>query len=263
MTFIRRSRVGESTTTTGTGNYTAAGALTDLRAFSAVCANGDVFPAVVTMGAEFEEGWYTWQTGGTIVRTLITDSSNAGAAVNWSAGTKEIRLAEGATNEKIITAALAVAYTNSTTTGTEVTGLSVPVIAGAYHVRYDLLVRSAATTTGVSFGVNYTGTVSDMSCELHYPGTGTTASTGIADDASAGATDQLIDSFVTRTESTTAPNLGPLTGVATANVTHRMTLEWDVVVSDSGDLELWVASEVAASQITLQPGSNVKVTKLY
>jgi hypothetical protein len=262
VSFIRANIAKETTTTTGTGNYTLLGAVTDFIALSAVCVNGDYFPGIVRMGAQYEEGYYQWTTGGVIVRVLITRSSNGNAAVNWGAGTKYLSIAEGVDNDVLRTRALASAYTNSTTTGTNVSGLDVSVIPGTYHVRYNLLVRSAAAATGMSYGVNYTGTVTDMSCELRYPSTGTTASTGIADDASAGAVDQLIDSFVTRTESTTVPNLGPLTGVATLNVTHRMTLEWDVVVSDSGDLELWAASEVAASQITLQIGSNVKVLKV-
>lgn len=265
MAYIREGIVKETSTTTGTGNYTRAGAASaEFRAFSAVCATGDVFSMVVREAGStnYEEGFYTYQSDGTIARTVITDSSNAGAAVNWGAGTRYLSMGEGSTNEKIRTLALAADYTNSTTTGTEVTGLSMTVPAGVYRAEYRLLVRSAATTTGFSFGGNYTGTETSFVMQLYYPSTGTTASTGIADDASAGATDQLMDSFVTRTASTTAPNLGPLTGVATANQDHFIYVDAIWVVSDSGDIELWCASEVAASQVTIKAGSSVTITKV-
>lgn len=156
--------------------------------------------------------------------------------------------------------ALAADYTNNSTTGTAVANLTQALTAGTYRFSYWLILRSAATTTGASFGINYTGTHGALVAMFSYPGTGTSASTGIIDDDSAGATDQLVEQFVTRTKSTTAPDLGPLTGVQTANVDLFVLVEGVIVVTGSGNLELWAASEVAASEIRVQTGSNLIIT---
>ena len=93
------NRVLETSTTTGTGTYTLAGAVTGYRPASAVCANGatayyyseDVNANGVPLGG-WETGIGTWSTGGTLARTTIHESSNANAAVNWAAGTRRISL---------------------------------------------------------------------------------------------------------------------------------------------------------------------------
>lgn len=99
MAEIVADRVCETSTTTGSGSYTLAGAVTGFRAFSAVCANGDTvrcFVESVDVNAvpngDWEIGTYTWGTGGTLARTSVEASSNAGAAVNWAAGTRRIGL---------------------------------------------------------------------------------------------------------------------------------------------------------------------------
>lgn len=99
MAKIIADRVLETSTTTGTGAYALAGAVTGYRAAAAVCANGDTFDyyaeAVSDSGVptgDWETGLGTWGTGGTLTRTTIHASSNAGAAVNWAAGSKRIAL---------------------------------------------------------------------------------------------------------------------------------------------------------------------------
>ncbi len=99
-----KDRVLETSTTTGTGTYTLAGAVTGYQAASAVCANNDtayyyaedVDANGVTLGG-WETGLGTWATGGTLARTTINTSSNANAAVSWAAGTRRISLALTAT----------------------------------------------------------------------------------------------------------------------------------------------------------------------
>jgi hypothetical protein len=94
MTFIIADRVRETTTTTGTGNIALAGAATGYRAFSSVCANNDTVAYTIAgqSGSEWETGLGTWQTGNTLVRTTVIASSNANAAVSFSAGTKDVFL---------------------------------------------------------------------------------------------------------------------------------------------------------------------------
>lgn len=92
MTWIVADRVKETTTTTGTGDVTLAGAVSQYRAFSDVCANGDEVPYVIVgqAGTEWEAGIGRWNTGGTLTRVRVRASSNAGALVNFSAGTKDV-----------------------------------------------------------------------------------------------------------------------------------------------------------------------------
>lgn len=154
--------------------------------------------------------------------------------------------------------ALGTDYTNSSTTGTEITGIgpmTVPA-AGTYKLSCFLIAQSAATGTGVQFGVNYTGTVTEMANALVFPDSGSAASVGTADGTVTGAGNELIVAHGSSlTESTTAPNLSVITGVITANENFWLTIDSLMTVSDTGDIELWGASEVASSQITVQSGS--------
>jgi hypothetical protein len=84
--------VKETTATTGVGPVTLAGASAGYRPFSDVCVNGDTFAYSIrrqTPG-EWETGIGTWGTGGIVTRTTVIRSSNANAAVNFSAGIKDI-----------------------------------------------------------------------------------------------------------------------------------------------------------------------------
>lgn len=94
MTFILADRVKETSTTTGTGTYTLAGAVSNFLAFSARMANNDTcyYHAIDSGGSGWEVGIGTWATGGTLARTTILASSNSDAAVNWGAGTRNISI---------------------------------------------------------------------------------------------------------------------------------------------------------------------------
>jgi hypothetical protein len=90
MAFVVKDRVKETTTTTGTGTITLAGAVTGFQAFS-VIGDGNVTYYTIAGGAEFEVGIGTYTLSGTTLsRTTILESSNAGSAVNFSAGTKDV-----------------------------------------------------------------------------------------------------------------------------------------------------------------------------
>jgi len=93
VAFVDADRVRETTTTTGTGNLTLAGAVTGARTFSSVMTNADVCHYVITGSSEWEVGLGTYNTGNTLSRTQVFSSSNAGAAVNLSAGTKQVFIA--------------------------------------------------------------------------------------------------------------------------------------------------------------------------
>jgi hypothetical protein len=101
MALIWRDRVAEVSTSTGTGNFTLAGALTSYRTFSSVCATNDTLYYVITAVGNGGEPTGDWETGlgtysasNTLTRTTVLDSSNAGAAVNFGAGTKRVTLSQ-------------------------------------------------------------------------------------------------------------------------------------------------------------------------
>ena len=86
-------RVRETTTTSGTGDITLAGAQTGYRTFSSVLTNGQTFYYVIADqgDANWEIGLGTYHSSGnTFTRTTVLASSNAGAAVNFTSATKDV-----------------------------------------------------------------------------------------------------------------------------------------------------------------------------
>jgi hypothetical protein len=89
-------RVKETTTTSGTGAITLAGAMTGFQPFSAVCSVGDTcyyaLQGVNTSGVptgDWEVGLGAYSAASTLTRTTVLASSNGGAAVNLS-GTHQV-----------------------------------------------------------------------------------------------------------------------------------------------------------------------------
>ena len=96
MALVLKDRVKETTTTTGTGTYTLAGAVTGFEAFSSV-GDGNTTYYACTDGTDFEVGIGTYTASGTtLARTTILQSSNSDSAVSWSSGTKTIFCAQPA-----------------------------------------------------------------------------------------------------------------------------------------------------------------------
>jgi hypothetical protein len=90
MALVVADRVQETTTTTGTGTYTLAGAKDGFQSFAAV-GNGNTTYYACTDGTDYEVGIGTYTLSGTtLARTTIIESSNSDAAVNWGAGSKDI-----------------------------------------------------------------------------------------------------------------------------------------------------------------------------
>ncbi len=90
MALVLKDRVKETTTTTGTGTYTLAGAVTGFEAFS-VIGNSNTTFYCCTDGSDFEIGVGTYTSSGTtLARTTILQSSNSDSAVSWSSGTRTI-----------------------------------------------------------------------------------------------------------------------------------------------------------------------------
>src|SRR5215510_15912077 len=85
--------VKETTTTTGSGTLTLAGAATGFRDFSVVGNGGQRFFFIAHQSAnEWEVSRGVWNTGGTLTRAEVLASSNSGSLVSFSAGTKDVAL---------------------------------------------------------------------------------------------------------------------------------------------------------------------------
>lgn len=90
MALVLKDRVQETTTTTGTGTITLAGAVTGFQSFS-VIGNGNTTYYTISGGSEWEVGIGTYTSSGTTLsRDTILESSNSGSAVNFSAGSKAV-----------------------------------------------------------------------------------------------------------------------------------------------------------------------------
>lgn len=92
MAIVINDRVWETTTTTGTGDLSLAGAVAGYVTFAAgIGANNETFYVIDNESGEWEVGIGTLDGAGTtLTRTTVLNSSNAGSAVNLSAGTKQV-----------------------------------------------------------------------------------------------------------------------------------------------------------------------------
>jgi len=90
VALVLADRVKETSTTTGTGTYTLAGAVTGFESFGSI-GNGNTTYYACTLGSDFEVGIGTYTASGTtLARTTILQSSNSDNAVNWGSGTKTL-----------------------------------------------------------------------------------------------------------------------------------------------------------------------------
>lgn len=90
---ITADRVHETTTTTGTGSITLAGAVSQFETFQANFSVGqsNIMYCIVNQSAnEYEVGLGTLTASTTLSRDVVETSSNSNALVNFSAGTKDV-----------------------------------------------------------------------------------------------------------------------------------------------------------------------------
>lgn len=130
---VLADRVRETTTTTGTGTLTLDGAQSGYQSFVAAFGTSASVYYVISGGTDWEVGIGTTGTG-TLSRDTILRSSNAGAAVNWGAGTKDVFCAYVA--DRAVTTSDSATLTNKTISGASNTLSNIP--------------NSATTATDVS-----------------------------------------------------------------------------------------------------------------
>jgi len=126
MALVVKDRVQETTTTTGTGTITLAGAVTGFQSFS-VIGNANTTYYTIAAGSQWEVGIGTYTASGTTLsRDTVLESSNAGSLVDFSAGTKSVFVTYPAEKSLYLDAsnnAIGLGTVATTTTLTNATGL--------------------------------------------------------------------------------------------------------------------------------------------
>lgn len=93
MALVVKDRVKVTTATTGTGTLTLGSAVAGFQAFSAVLSNADTtyYAIFESSTGAFEVGLGTYASpANTLARTTILESSNAGSAINLTAGDADV-----------------------------------------------------------------------------------------------------------------------------------------------------------------------------
>lgn len=118
MALVLKDRAKETTTTTGTGTYTLAGAVDGFESFAGV-GDGNTTYYACTDGTDWEVGVGTYTASGTtLARTTILESSNSDAAVNWSAGEKNIFITQPSEKAVFLDGSDDIALSSNDITGT-------------------------------------------------------------------------------------------------------------------------------------------------
>jgi hypothetical protein len=89
MALVVKDRVQETSTTTGTGTFTLAGAVSGFQSFSAI-GNGNTTYYAIVGGSEWEVGLGTYTSSGTTLSRDTVLSSSTGSKISFSAGTKNV-----------------------------------------------------------------------------------------------------------------------------------------------------------------------------
>lgn len=158
-----------------------------------------------------------------------------------------------------ITKNLGTDLTSSSVTMVKVTDLDQVVGVGTWIFEYHVMWQTTTTATAIKLGVNHSGTVTRFVVEA----TGFEATTA----AATGAQDATHTAFGLRSGgqnnavSTSTSIFGP-TSVTAADQDHYTVIRGLIVVSVSGNLELYFGSEATGSTQTLEFPTSLILTRI-
>ena len=236
MALVINDRVKETSTTTGTGTLSLAGAVTGFETFVAGIGNSNTtyYAIVNTVNAEFEVGLGTVTDASpdTLARTTIISSSNSDSAVDFAAGTKNVFCTLPASKSVILDASgNIVANNGSNLTALNASNLASGTVANARLDAQLQDVAGLAVTDGniiVGDGSNFVaenGATARTSLGL---GTAAVLDTGISNTNVAKFTSGVADNDFLRVDGTavegrSAAEVLSDTGAITASSTDTLT----------------------------------------
>ena len=160
MALVIADRVKVTTTTTGTGDISLAGASTGFQDFSAVGDGNTTYYAISSaLGSEYEVGIGTYTASGpSLSRDTILASSNSGSAVNFSAGTKDVYVVAPA-DRSVVVDGSSVSIPNSAT---------VPVASGGTGASTASAALANLGLTATAAELNVLDGITATTTELNY-----------------------------------------------------------------------------------------------
>jgi hypothetical protein len=247
MALVVKDRVKVTTTTTGTGTFTLNGAAAGFQDFT-VIGDGNQTYYAATFGSDWEVGIGTFDlTTDTLTRDTILESSNAGAAVDFPAGAKDVFVVYPA--ERAVFTDVAQTLTNKTISGADNT---------LANIGNSSLTNSSVTVNGTSIALGASGTVTAANPQALTIGTGLS---GTSYDGSAAVT-VAIDSTVatlTGTQTLTGKTISfadnTLTGVAGVTATQTLTNKTaeKLILNDGYTEEVFAITD--GSTVNLDPNN--------
>jgi hypothetical protein len=168
----------------------------------------------------------------------------------------EIRKAMG-----LYTARLASDDGKTSTTTAKVTGLDLPLPVGSWVFEYFLRYQCAATGTGIKLDVNFSGTVTSFVWNQQWTDASATAATATPSGSNIQAAGAVLGSFSSRAKGTAGR--GVTLGVDAATSDLLMYIQGIAEVTVAGNMELYAATEVAASAATVKAGSALRCQRIF
>jgi hypothetical protein len=185
MALVLDDRVQETTTTTGTGTVTLAGAVPGYQSFSAI-GNGNTTYYCITDGTNWETGLGTYTASGTtLARTTVIESSNSNSLVNFPAGSKNVFVTYPASQAVLLTGTQTL--TNKTLTTPNINSAQFATVSGTapiypcrawvnFNGTGTVAIRSSGNVTSITdngvgvYTVNFTTAMPDANYSAEVTG---------------------------------------------------------------------------------------------